>query len=80
MNKIKDKFERVAEKYAGRILFHIHGDKCLAFTPLTMDVQSEVLCSCGHAVWNATNFGNLIHFCPNQVYEFEITKYQAVVD
>jgi hypothetical protein len=55
-------------KYSGTIMIHVYGDtnKCLAFTPLHEPVACGIRCECGHAVMNATNFVNLIHFCPNR--------------
>ena len=79
--QVKDKFTRIQRQYAGRILIQSYGEagsgKSLAFTPLVMDVASGMRCECGHAGYNATNFGNAIHFCPNRVYEFTVTDYFA---
>ena len=75
---IKAKFADVRKQYAGQILIHNYGDKSLAFSPLTMAIDSQLRCECGQMEWNATNFGNSIHFCPNREYTFEVTNYRAI--
>lgn len=74
--QIKDKFHRVADKYKGQILIHNGSGRSLAFTPIEKE-DSHVMCDCGHPFWNATNFGNKIHFCPNKEYTFEVTEFRA---
>lgn len=78
---IKDRFDRIQRKYAGRILLKNYGaglDKTLTFSPLTTSVTSSLRCECGAVEFNATNFSNLIHFCPNKVYEFFVTDFHAI--
>ena len=78
---IKDKFARIQRKYAGRILIKNYGagmDKSLTFSPLTTGVASGLRCECGAVEFNATNFSNLIHFCPNKEYQFEVTDFHAI--
>jgi hypothetical protein len=77
MITVKMKFKFVADKYAGRILIHNYNGKSLTFTPLTTPVSSSMRCDCGDGDYNATNFGNVIHFCPNREYEFVVTDYFA---
>lgn len=49
----------------------------LVFFPVP-SVDNGIRCSnCGHAEWNAHNFGNLIHFCPNHEMQIEFTKFQV---
>lgn len=80
MHKITTKFSRIAKEHAGRILLHSYADntKCFAFSPLVTPVQSTMKCECGHAVWNATNFGNLVHFCPDREMTVEVTDFVAI--
>lgn len=64
---------RDLQSHAGHIMFHVYTylgkRKELAFSPIK-PVNSDMQCSnCGQKTWNATNFVNLIHFCPNTVLE-----------
>ena len=54
----------------------LNGKNSLTFAPIT-PVPSNVTCECGHNEWNATNFSNLIHFCPNREIDVFITDFRA---
>lgn len=75
---VKDKFRRLANKYAGRVLIHNYAGKSLAFTPLAKPEPSSIPCNCGDSTWNATNFGNTIHFCPEREIEVVVTDYVSL--
>jgi hypothetical protein len=78
---VKAKFKEIAEKNIGRILFMDYGrnkEKTLAFSPIP-PIKSNMQCSeCKTSQWNATNFSNNIHFCPDREIEIEITDYCSV--
>jgi len=77
---------RDIQKYAGYVCiqtYEIRGEKKdLAFTPVAEPVESDIKCSnCGIGAWNATNFCNTIHFCPNrELADVMITDYKAKKD
>ncbi len=77
--KTKAKYAELQRQYAGVILIVNYADrtKSLAFTPIE-SIDSQVLCACGHAIWNATNFCNPVHFCPNRELEVIVTNFRAV--
>lgn len=81
--KIKVQFKHIAEKYRGVILiqhYTFDGSKrCLAFTPIDpVQFAGDHKCgSCGLSEWNATNFGNPVHFCPDREIEIEVTDFRA---
>lgn len=79
--KTKTTFKRLAENHTGHIVFQHYGknnEKILVFSPIT-PVPSNIECSeCRTKQWNATNFSNLIHFCPHRELDVEITDYKSV--
>jgi hypothetical protein len=80
---IKTTFDVLRRRFHGRILIESWGDgvlaKSLAFTPLAEPVPSAMKCSdCGCSEWNASNFSNLIHFCPGKTYDVFVSDYRAV--
>jgi hypothetical protein len=77
---LKTQFKYLQSKYAGRVLImpYAGGTKELAFSPLASPVDSSMKCGrCGYALWNATNFVNTIHFCPDKEYGVTVTDYVA---
>jgi hypothetical protein len=71
MNARKVKFKEIARKY--NYIFSLvyntaAGKKELAFAPIK-PVPTDLKCECGLSEYNATNFFNLIHFCPEREIE-----------
>ena len=78
--QLKIKFKVLQRDYKGTIILMTYGvglAKNLAFTP-TENFDSSMTCNCGCSFWNATNFNNKIHFCPNNELDVLITDYKAV--
>lgn len=78
METIKIKFSDLQKRYMGRIILlpYAKGSKTLAFAPMP-SVENNMKCECGHSMWNATNFGGLVHFCPNRELEVHVTDFEA---
>lgn len=83
MSTVKATFKQIAERNTGRILIMRYGtakqgEKYLVFSPIPPKDSTMKCGSCGWNIWNATNFSNDIHFCPNREIEVEITDYKSV--
>jgi hypothetical protein len=83
MHKMKAKYRDIARAHEGRILilaYSVRGvSKSLVFSPVPAR-PSGLMCSCGNSDWNATNFGNFVHFCPDREMEVEVTDYRSVLE
>ena len=80
MITITTKFKFLQSNYTGYVVFKHYGKdnkKTLVFSPIA-DIPSNMTCdNCKQAVWNATNFGNTVHFCPDMESTFEVSDYKA---
>lgn len=78
-HKTKLTFKELQRFHKGRIILlsYSNNTKTLAFSPVD-NVDNNLPCQCGHSVWNATNFGGLVHFCPDREMEVEVTDFKAV--
>ncbi len=81
MNKITTKFKYLQAAHKGQIVFQHYGKdnkKTLVFSPID-DIASNMRCdNCKCSVWNATNFNNTVHFCPDIENTFEVSDYKAI--
>lgn len=77
------KFWQLQLMHANQICFINYGqskEKTLTFAPLPRGVPTSTMkCgACGTSEMNATNFHNLVHFCPNREMEVFVTDFKAV--
>jgi len=71
-NAVYNTITQFSDLKAGRVFFRGNA----AFVKLATPIPSDLICSkCKQAVWNAHNFSNAVHFCPNQERVFGITDF-----
>lgn len=87
------RFKDIAQNYGQVFIQHYHRTvkvgtdiqedgqiklpQCLVFFPIP-PIDNAMRCSnCGRAEWNASNFGNTVHFCPDREIEIEHTEFRA---